>query len=101
MPISYFWERPSLKKPLLLISLANQDALHARPRREISPTTEPEPSGKVEPEPSAETETWPEPGPDWMKAYKTWGRAWHFHTGKISGTPGLGIVGTEIFAVVK
>ena len=36
-----------------------------------------EPSG--ESEPSAETETWPEPGPQWKKAFKKWKAAWPIH----------------------
>ena len=38
-------------------------------------TQEPE----TEPESESEPEDWPEPGPEWEKAYDTWGVAWDFH----------------------
>lgn len=30
-------------------------------------------------EPEATAEAWPEPGPDWSKAFGEWGAAWEFH----------------------
>lgn len=30
-------------------------------------------------EPESTAEAWPEPGPDWSKAYKEWGAAWEIH----------------------
>ena len=30
-------------------------------------------------EPEATAEVWPEPGPDWSKAFGEWGAAWEFH----------------------
>jgi len=30
-------------------------------------------------EPEATAESWPEPGPDWSKAFGEWGAAWEFH----------------------
>ena len=38
--------------------------------------------GEAEPpavEPEATAEAWPEPGPDWSKAFGEWGAAWEFH----------------------
>ena len=35
------------------------------------------PSAEAEPEGAAEA--WPEPGPDWSKAYNEWGAAWELH----------------------
>ena len=44
---------------------------------------EEEPAGtqepETEPESESEPEDWPEPGPEWEKAYDTWGVAWDFH----------------------
>lgn len=37
------------------------------------------PSIEPESEPEGTAEAWPEPGPDWLKAYEEWGAAWEIH----------------------
>ena len=57
----------------------------AEPRSEgeVSPegesTSEPTYDPGGESEPYAEPETWPEPGPQWKKAFGQWKAAWHIH----------------------
>ena len=49
----------------------------------LAPAVEEEPAGTQEPETEpvsvGEPEDWPEPGPEWDKAYEIWGAAWEFH----------------------
>lgn len=42
-------------------------------------TSEPKYDPGGESEPHAEPETWPEPGPQWKKAFEQWKAAWHIH----------------------
>lgn len=66
---------------------------------EIISTSEPEPEPEFEPIPNPESEPevettfqnpepeaegWPEPGPEWNKAYQEWGAAWPVHVYLIS-----------------
>lgn len=46
---------------------------------EQEPLVEEQPVGTLEPESESKLEDWPEPGPEWEKAYETWGVAWEFH----------------------
>lgn len=58
---------------------------HVEPRSEgeVNPegeaTSEPKNDPEGETEPYAEPETWPEPGPQWQKAFEQWKAAWHIH----------------------
>lgn len=53
--------------------------LTASAEGEPSSEHKPEPNSTVEPEPDVQPETWPEPGPKWNEAYKTWKSAWWIH----------------------
>lgn len=54
-----------------------------RSKGEVNPegesTSEPTYDPGGESEPYAEPETWPEPGPQWKKAFEQWKAAWHIH----------------------
>ena len=58
---------------------ARSEKKHVAPLVEDSPTSEPEPTRSAEPEPTAAAENWPEPGPEWETAFRTWGGTWHGH----------------------
>lgn len=58
------------------------ESLHARVGSRPSPlpiSKAENPVTEPESEPEGTAEAWPEPGPDWAKAYKEWGAAWEIH----------------------
>ena len=59
-------------------------AEHSRLLERLASSPSPLPISEAEAEtpavePEAEAEAWPEPGPDWSKAFGEWGAAWEFH----------------------
>lgn len=94
--------KPSLQSEATVKSQSKNEAYPlsaSEPRSETEPITkaqaEPRSEGEVSPEgestseptydpggesdPYAEPETWPEPGPQWKRAFGQWKAAWHIH----------------------